>query len=325
MTDDEITAFRIAIPDADLADLRDRLARTRWPAEHPADRPGNWERGIPTSYLRRLVERWRDGFDWRAQEAKLNAFPQFTTTIDGQPIHFLHVRSPEPDALPLILNHGYPGSVAEFLQVIGPLTDPRAHGGDPADAFHVVVPSLPGYGFSTPVSETGWVPTRMARAFAELMRRLGYDRYGAQGGDVGSAVAGALGSREAGSGDAAHVVGVHLNSDPLTAVAIAPVPAPDDPALADWPDAERASLDRLRPRADGRSYTTQIAFVKDRPGHDRRYAIDAGKLRTELGWRPVENFDTGLEKTVRWNLDHADWVDQVTSGAYRQWIEKQYA
>jgi len=246
MTDDEITAFRIAIPDADLADLRDRLARTRWPAEHPADRPGNWERGIPTSYLRRLVERWRDGFDWRAQEAKLNAFPQFTTTIDGQPIHFLHVRSPEPDALPLILNHGYPGSVAEFLQVIGPLTDPRAHGGDPADAFHVVVPSLPGYGFSTPVSETGWVPTRMARAFAELMRRLGYDRYGAQGGDVGSAVAGALGSREAGSGDAAHVVGVHLNSDPLTAVAIAPVPAPDDPALADWPDAERASLDRLR-------------------------------------------------------------------------------
>src|SRR6185295_7578270 len=126
-----------------------------------------------------------------------------------------------PDALPLILNNGYPGSVAEFLQVIGPLTDPEAHGGDPADAFHVVVPSLPGYGFSTPVSETGWVPARMARAFAELMRRLGYERYGAQGGDVGSAVAGALGSREA-----AHVVGVHLNSDPLTAVAIAPVPAP---------------------------------------------------------------------------------------------------
>jgi pimeloyl-ACP methyl ester carboxylesterase len=234
---DEITPFRIAIPDAALADLNDRLARTRWPDDHPA----GWERGVPADYLRALAQRWRTGFDWRAQEAALNAFPQFTTTIDGQNIHFLHVRSPEPGALPLVLNHGYPGSVAEFLKVIGPLTDPRAHGADPADAFHVVAPSLPGYGFSIPASEPGWVLTRMAGAFAELMRRLGYDRYGAQGGDVGAGVAGALGS-----GDAEHVVGVHVNSDPLAAVAIAPLPAPDDPALAEYTEAERAGLERLR-------------------------------------------------------------------------------
>src|SRR5215468_336458 len=151
-TSSDIRPFRIEIPRADVDDLRDRLARTRWPDGIPGT---GWERGVPGGYLRGLTEYWRTGYDWRAAEAALNEVPQFITTIDGQPIHFLHVRSVEPGALPLLLTHGWPSSPVEFLRVIGPLTDPRAHGGDPADAFHVVIPSLPGYGFSTPVCQPG--------------------------------------------------------------------------------------------------------------------------------------------------------------------------
>ncbi|GAA0954648.1 epoxide hydrolase [Nonomuraea longicatena] len=198
-----ITPFRIDIPQADLDDLRDRLARTRWPDELPGT---GWSYGVPTSYARELAEYWRTAYDWREQEAALNEYPQFTTEIDGQNIHFMHVRSPEPDALPLILTHGWPGSIAEFMKIIGPLTDPRAHGGDPADAFHVVAPSLPGFGFSGPTRETGWNLRRVARAWAELMSRLGYDRYGAQGGDTGALVSPQLG-RVAPD----NVIGVHVN------------------------------------------------------------------------------------------------------------------
>ena len=169
----EIRPFRVAIPQADLDDLQARLARTRWADELPEV---GWSRGVPLGYLEELAAYWADGFDWHAQEARLNQFPQHTTTIDGQTIHFLHVRSPEPDALPLLVTHGYPSSVAEFLELIGPLTDPRGHGGDPADAFHVVAPSLPGFGFSTPLQQTGWESGRTARAWVELMRRLGYQR-----------------------------------------------------------------------------------------------------------------------------------------------------
>jgi Epoxide hydrolase N terminus len=171
--DSEITPFRIGIPQAALDDLHDRLARTRWPERVPGV---GWERGVPGHYLENLAQYWRTAFDWRAAEARLNGFPQYTTTIDGQNIHFMHVRSPEPDAMPFVLTHGYPSSIAEFTKAIGPLTDPRAHGGHPADAFHVVAPSLPGYGFSTPLSSTGWEVGRTARAWAELMRRLGYTR-----------------------------------------------------------------------------------------------------------------------------------------------------
>ncbi len=181
----DIRPFRIDIPQADLDDLRDRLARTRWPDEVPGV---GWSRGVPLDYLQELAAYWRDGYDWRAWEARLNAFPQFTTTIDGQRIHFLHVRSPEPDAAPLLLQHGWPGSPVDFMNVIGPLVDPRAHGGDPADAFHVVAPSLPGFGFSTPVGATGWGVGRSAAAFAELMAGLGYERFGAHGFDIGSGV-----------------------------------------------------------------------------------------------------------------------------------------
>jgi pimeloyl-ACP methyl ester carboxylesterase len=196
--------FRIEVPDAQLADLRRRIAATRWPANLSES---GWERGVPTSYLRELAEYWRTEYDWRAVERRLNAYPQYVTEIDGTTVHFLHIVSKEPDACPVLLTHGWPGSVVEFLDVIGPLTDPRAYGGDPAKAFHLVVPSLPGYGFSGPVPERGWDVPRIARAWGELMHRLGYDSYVAAGGDWGSIV-----SLELARQDPAHVMGAHLST-----------------------------------------------------------------------------------------------------------------
>lgn len=233
-SDDGIVPFRIEIPQADLDDLHDRLARTRWPDELPG---GDWVRGVPVPYLRELAEYWQTGYDWRARESRLNELPQFTTEIDGQRVHFLHVRSPEPNALPVIVTHGWPGSFVEFLDVVGPLTDPRAHGGDPADAFDLVIPSLPGVAFSRPVRESGWNSDRTARAWAELMRRLGHERYGAQGGDWGAFVAPALGRA-----DAEHVVGVHVNAATYGFIPFGPV---DPDELATMTDVERARVDRL--------------------------------------------------------------------------------
>ena len=212
----DITPFRIDIPQADLDELRYRLDRTRWANELPNEVPDDavqtgpvkpgWEYGVPLNYVQELVRLWRGSYDWRKWEAKLNSYPQFTTTIDGQNIHFLHVRSPEPDATPLILTHGWPNTVVEYLDLIGPLTDPRSHGGDPADAFHLVIPSLPGFGFSGHTTEKGWDQYRTAEAWAELMRRLGYDRYGAHGNDAGAIVSPTLGRL-----DPEHVLGVHVN------------------------------------------------------------------------------------------------------------------
>ncbi|MFE6521936.1 epoxide hydrolase family protein [Streptomyces sp. NPDC057794] len=198
-----IRPFRLDVPQRDLDDLHDRLDRTRWPDELPGT---GWAYGVPLAYLRELAEYWRHTYDWRAAEARLNAWPQFTTVIDGATVHFAHLRSPEPDATPLILTHGWPGSIVEFLDVAGPLADPAAHGGDPADAFHVVVPSVPGFGLSGPTRDTGWEAGRVADAWAELMRRLGYERFGAQGGDWGAAI-----SRELGRAHPDRVLGVHLN------------------------------------------------------------------------------------------------------------------
>ncbi|MER7211870.1 epoxide hydrolase family protein [Streptosporangium sp. NPDC000239] len=198
-----IHPFRIDIPQTRLDDLRGRLAATRWPDELPGV---GWSYGVPVDYARKLADYWRTGFDWRAAEARLNAFPQFTTEIDGQNIHFLHARSPEPDALPLIITHGWPGSVAEFMKIIGPLTDPVSYGGARSDAFHVVAPSIPGFGFSGPTTEAGWDLRRVARAWAELMDRLGYRRYGAQGGDSGAVISPMLGRTAP-----ENVVGVHVN------------------------------------------------------------------------------------------------------------------
>jgi pimeloyl-ACP methyl ester carboxylesterase len=193
--------------------------------------PGaGWEAGVPLDYLKDLTDYWRTKYDWRTHEARLNQFAQFTTVIDEQTVHLLHVRSPEPDALPLILTHGWPGSVVEFMNIIGPLTDPARYGGDPADAFHVVAPSLPGFGFSSPLTATGWTTNRVAHAWAELMSRLGYDRYGAQGGDTGAVV-----SPQLGRIDPDHVIGVHVNN-------LIAFPSGDPAELADLTESDQARL-----------------------------------------------------------------------------------
>ncbi|MEV0680130.1 epoxide hydrolase family protein [Actinosynnema sp. NPDC050436] len=199
-----IRPFRIDIPQARLDDLHARLANTRWPDELPGV---GWSRGVPVGYLKELAEYWRTGYDWRTCEAELNQHPQFITTIDGQNIHFLHVRSPEPDATPLVLVHGWPGGVVDFLDVIGPLTDPRSHGADPGEAFHLVIPSLPGFGFSTPLTGPGMNAARMAGLLVRLMSELGYDRYGVHGYDTGSWVAPEMGKQAP-----EHVIGVHVSA-----------------------------------------------------------------------------------------------------------------
>ncbi|NBE82748.1 alpha/beta fold hydrolase [Micromonospora sp. NEAU-HG-1] len=225
---EQITPFRIEISQDRLDDLRQRLAATRWPDESPAT---GWEAGVPQGYLKDLADYWGTDYDWRAHEARLNEFPQFTTEIDGQTVHFLHVRSPEPGAVPLILTHGWPGSVVEFMNIIGPLTDPARYGGDPADAFHVVAPSLPGFGFSTPLTAPGWGTSRVAQAWAELMKRLGYDRYGAQGGDTGAII-----TPELGRIDSNHVIGVHVNN-------LGTFPSGDPAELVGLTEADQARLE----------------------------------------------------------------------------------
>lgn len=204
---DTIRPHPFAFPDAALDDLHRRLAHVRWPDRQTVD---DWRQGVPLAAMQALVEHWRDRHDWRACEARLNALDPSMTRIDGMDIHFLHLRSPEPDAMPLVLTHGWPGSVIEFLKVAPMLADPRAHGGDPKDAFHVVLPSLPNFGLSEKLITPDWSPERVARAWVELMRRLGYDGFFAQGGDWGYAVTNALG----GIGAPA-VRAVHFNMFPV--------------------------------------------------------------------------------------------------------------
>jgi pimeloyl-ACP methyl ester carboxylesterase len=239
-SDTTIRPYRIDVAQADLDDLRDRLHHTRWPDELPGV---GWTRGVPLGYLRELAGYWADGYDWRKQEAALNQHPQFTTTIDGANVHFLHVGSPEPDALPLVLTHGWGGSIVEFLNVIGPLSDPRAHGGDPADAFKLVIPSIPGFGLSGPTHEAGWTTSRVAKAWKELMARLGYERYGAQGGDWGAFV-----SPELARIDPEHVVGVHVNAATMGFIPFGPA---DPEEQATFTDAEKQRLERLKASTAG--------------------------------------------------------------------------
>lgn len=225
----EVTPFRIEVPNADLEDLRVRLGRTRWPERETVE---DWSQGIPLAYVRELCDYWRDGYDWRRAEAQLNSIGQFQTELDGLAIHFLHARSPHPNALPLVMTHGWPGSVVEFLKVIGPLVDPPAYGGDPTDAFHLVCPSLPGYGFSDKPTEPGWGVQRIAASWAQLMARLGYGRYGAQGGDWGAAVSIALALL-----DPEHLVGVHTNfpiADPAALKELGELDEHEQEALASY-------------------------------------------------------------------------------------------
>jgi len=244
-----IEPFEVHVDDAVLADLHDRLARTRF--ADAIDGTG-WEAGVPVAYLRELVAYWRDGYDWRAQEAELNRLDHFTTRLDGQSVHFVHARSPHADARPLLLVHGWPGSIVEFLDALPRLVDPAAHGGDAADAFHVVAPSLPGYGFSEPTRTPGWDVQRIARAFAELMHRLGHDGYVAAGGDWGAQVVTRLGAL-----DPDRCAALHLTM---------PVASrPDD--AAELSDADRADLGAMQ------------WFQRDESG----YAVEQGTKPETLG------------------------------------------
>jgi pimeloyl-ACP methyl ester carboxylesterase len=212
-----IRPFEVEIDEEQIADLRRRIAATRWPSQElVADR----SQGVQLATIQAVARRWASEYDWRRLARRLNALPQFTTEIDGVDVHFIHVRSPHADALPLIMTHGWPGSVVELLESVGPLTDPTAHGGRLEDAFHLVLPSIPGYGFSGEPGELGWSPARVASAWAELMRRLGYTRYVAQGGDLGASVTDALG-RQAPDG----LLGIHLNLLRVAPADGSPLPA----------------------------------------------------------------------------------------------------
>jgi pimeloyl-ACP methyl ester carboxylesterase len=285
-TGSAIRPFRVEFPEEALADLRRRLAATRWP---PPEQVPDASQGVQSATIQALCRYWAADYDWRACEARLNALPQFSTEIDGVDIHFLHVRSPHPDALPLIMTHGWPGSVIELLEVIGPLTDPTAYGGSAEDAFHLVLPSLPGYGFSAAPTEVGWDPARIARAWAELMRRLGYPRYVAQGGDQGASVTDAMG-RQAPEG----LLGIHLNY------------------LASYPLEVLAAVFGGGPGHEGLLKRLGVAYVASRAEKEqaaldavsgvfmRGYIAEMGEHPQTIGYALAES-PAGL---AAWMLDH---------------------
>jgi pimeloyl-ACP methyl ester carboxylesterase len=254
-TSDEIRPFRVNVPEEQLVDLRRRIAATRWPdRETVADR----SQGVQLAKFQEVVRYWGTDYDWRKAEARLNALPQFMTEIDGLDIHFIHVRSKHPNALPVIITHGWPGSVIEQLKVIGPLTDPTAHGGKAEDPFDVVIPSMPGYGFSGKPTGTGWDPDHIARAWAELMKRLGYTRYVAQGGDWGSPVSNAM-ARQAPAG----LLGIHVNLPATVPPEVAAVLAAGGPAPAGLSEKERAAFDALD--TFFKKYRAYAAIMATRP------------------------------------------------------------
>jgi pimeloyl-ACP methyl ester carboxylesterase len=295
-----IQPFEIDVPAAQLDDLRDRLARTRWPDELP---DVSWDYGVPVGYLTDLASYWRTTYEWRAQEARLNAYPQFTTTIDGQNIHFLHVRSPEPGALPLVITHGWPGSVAEFLDVIGPLSDPRAHGSNAADAFHLVIPSVPGFGFSGPTHEKGWNTGRVAAAWAALMGRLGYQRYGAQGGDLGALV-----SPELGHVDAEHVIGIHLNA---ATVGFIPWGDIDPTEVERLTESEKARLGRMK------------TFLSEGNGYFQIQASRPQTLAYSLSDSPAGQLAWIVDKMHDWvhgPMEQALDRDEILTNVMFYWI-----
>jgi pimeloyl-ACP methyl ester carboxylesterase len=305
-TDAEIRPFRIDVSQEDLDELHDRLNRTRWPDELPGV---GWSRGVPLGYIKDVAEYWQASYDWRGWEARLNELPQFTTKNDGQNLHFLHMRSPEPDALPLIISHGYPSSVVEFLDVIGPLTDPVSHGGDATDAFHVVAPSIPGFGFSTPVREAGWEMARTARAFAELMRRLGYERYGAQGGDVGAGIVGMLAGI-----DRERVLAVHTNSDPLAVIGAIDYLPEGAARIESLSEDDRAAVERTRAISqEGSGY---LKLQSNRP-QTIAYSLNDSPVG-QLAWI-FENFKEWTDGTAELPEDAVD-LDQLLTNVSIYWF-----
>jgi pimeloyl-ACP methyl ester carboxylesterase len=307
---DTVERFRIQVADSVLEDLRSRLVQTRFPDQIEGS---GWEDGIPIDYLRELVGYWRDTYDWRSQEAQLNTFAHFRTRIDGQSIHFIHARSAHHDAFPLLMTHGWPGSVVEFLDVIPPLTDPEAHGGGTADAFHVVAPSLPGYGFSEPTLTRGWDVRRIAAAFIELMHRLGYARYGAQGGDWGAQVATRIGAL-----DPEGCAAIHLNM-PIGA-------RPDDSvALTDQDKADLAALQRFQAEESGYALEqatkpqTLGAALNDSPAGLLAWIVEKFRTWSDCDGHPENTFtrDQLITNVMMY------WVTQtIASSARLYWENK---
>jgi len=274
MTDLTIRPFEVHVPDEDLADLQRRVAATRWPGkELVADQ----SQGVQLATIQTLVNYWGTGYDWRRCEAQLNALPQFVTEIDGLGIHFIHAKSRSADALPLIITHGWPGSVIEMLEVVGPLTDPAAHGGSAEDAFHLVIPSLPGYGFSVAPTSVGWDPGRTARAWAVLMHRLGYARYVAQGGDIGAGVTDAMAIQAP-----AGLAGIHLNF------------------LRRPPLEVAAALLGRAPVPQGLTDNERAAFAAFGAQARKGYAAEQGQSPQTIGY-PLTDSPAGL---AAWMLDH---------------------
>jgi pimeloyl-ACP methyl ester carboxylesterase len=299
--DESIQAFRIRTPQAHIDDLRYRLQRTRWPRELPGV---GWSRGVPVGYLMELAEYWRTSYDWRQHEASINRFPQYTTVIDGAHVHFMHVRSTAPDALPLLLIHGWPGSIVEFMDVIGLMTEPRACGTDRSQAFHLVIASIPGHGFSGPLGETGWTHDRIARAFIELMARLGYHRYGVQGGGIGALVAPEM-ARLAPS----HVIGVHVN-------ALLTFPCGDPVELAGLTAAEQERLARHeRFREEAAAY---LHTQRTRP-QTLAYGLTDSPA-AQLAWI-VEKFQEWTDPAARFVEDVAN-SDRILTNVSLYWFTR---
>ncbi|MEV8373134.1 epoxide hydrolase family protein [Kribbella sp. NPDC056861] len=311
-----IDEFRVDIPQSELDELHTRLDQTRWPDELPGV---GWAYGVPRDYLQELAQYWRNEYDWRKAEAELNQWEQFTTTIDGTRVHFAHLRSPEPDATPLLITHGWPGSIVEFQAIAGPLTDPRAHGGDPAAAFHLVMPSIPGFTLSGPTRETGWEGKRVARAFAELMERLGYDQYGVQGGDWGAWI-----SRELGRIHPERVIGVHLNLIPGSGATTEPT----DEELAQLEPAERE-----RAWASWRRFQS---WSKERQGYAELQSTRPQTLAYALTDSPVGQLAWIAEKFEEWSDGPIDrdhlltnvslyWFTRTAGSAARIYYERAHA
>ena len=290
--------FRIEVAETELEDLRARLRGTRWPERETV---ADWSQGVPLDYLQELCRYWADAYDWRATEARLNALPQFRATIDGLGIHFLHLRSPHPGALALVITHGWPGSIVEFLDAIGPLTDPPAHGGDARDAFHVVCPSLPGYGFSDKPSQPGWDIERIAAAWTALMSQLGYERYGAQGSDWGTSISATIAKL-----DPAHVAGIHLTP---------PLAPPDPETLDDPTERERAALASLEHSAEWDS------------GYSREHATRPQTIGYALVDSPVALCAWIVEKFWAWtdcngHPENALTRDQLLDNLMLYWLPR---
>ena len=302
----ELRPFRAELPQAELDDLRARLDNVRWPDEL---RGGAWRYGVPLEYVRELVNHWRTAFDWRDQETRLNAHPQFTTTIDGHAVHFIHVRSPEPDALALICTHGWPMSVFEYLDLIGPLSDPRAYDGDPTDAFHLVVPSIPGVAFSGPTTGPGWDTQRIARTWIELMARLGYERYGAHGNDAGSLISPAVGRH-----DPERVVGVHVTQ-------LFSFPSGDPAEFADMSEEDMAALQFLEQftAAGGLAYN---AYQSAQP-QTLAYALQD----SPAGWLAwvTQLFQRWLEPDDILTHASAYWLTNTIGSSIRRYFEETHA